>query len=209
MMRSDRIHIIGCGAIGSTVAENLARLGIIKMTLWDFDTVNPHNIANQMFFHDQIKMPKVNAVEDTLLRINPDIEITTKQIPYKEQNLAGYVFLCVDNIDTRREIVQANLANNNIKAMFDFRIRLEDAQHYGADWSNDKEKQIFLDSMNFSHAEAQEQTPVSACGVTLSVAPTVRIISAMGVSNFMNFVRTGKMKRLILNHAFSFDTDAM
>ena len=63
-------HIIGCGAIGSTVAENLARLGLENICLWDFDVVNPHNIANQMFLHTQIGMAKVNAVEDILKSIN-------------------------------------------------------------------------------------------------------------------------------------------
>lgn len=209
MLNDARIHIIGCGAIGSTVAENLVRLGITKLTLWDFDVVNPHNIANQMFFHDQIKMPKVNAVEDTLRRINPDVEITTRQMAYTTQNLSGHVFLCVDNIEVRKDIVKNNLNNQAIKTMLDFRIRLIDAQHYAADWSKNKEKEIFLDSMNFTHAEATEQTPKSACGVELSVVPTVRIIAAMGVANFMNYIRTGEIKRLILNNAFSFDTDAL
>ena len=46
---TDRVHIIGCGSVGSTVAENLARSGVTKFTLWDFDVVEPHNLANQMF----------------------------------------------------------------------------------------------------------------------------------------------------------------
>ena len=33
------IHIIGCGSVGSTIAENLARCGVTKMTLYDFDKV--------------------------------------------------------------------------------------------------------------------------------------------------------------------------
>lgn len=201
-------HIIGCGAIGSTVAENLTRLGIKNICLWDMDIVNPHNIANQMFLHSQIGMPKVNAVEDILKSINPEAEITTREMPYEKQRLAGYVFLCVDNIELRRSIVEHNLPNQSIKAMFDFRMRLTDAQHYAASWNDEKEKRVFLDSMQFSHDEALSETPVSACGVQLSVAPTVRIIAATGVANFMNFVRKGKYKRLILIDAFTHDVDA-
>jgi tRNA A37 threonylcarbamoyladenosine dehydratase len=43
------IHIIGVGAVGSHVAQNLARLGIKALHLWDFDIVTSHNIPNQMF----------------------------------------------------------------------------------------------------------------------------------------------------------------
>ena len=48
-MCEERIHIIGCGSVGSTVAENIARFGLTKITLYDFDYVEQHNIANQMF----------------------------------------------------------------------------------------------------------------------------------------------------------------
>ena len=207
MLGNASCHIIGCGAIGSTVAENLARIGVTNFHLWDFDIVNPHNIANQMFFDDQIKHQKVGAIADTLQRINPLVKIT-RHLAYEKQNLSGYVFLCVDNIDLRRRIVQLHLNNPNIKAIFDFRMRLTDAQHYAAPWDNEKEKQILLDSMQFSHEEATAATPVSACGIPLSVAPTVRIIAAYGVSNFINYVLTGDIKRLILIDAFKFAIDA-
>ena len=44
-----RCHIIGCGSVGSTVAELLIRLGLTKISLYDFDVVSAHNLANQMF----------------------------------------------------------------------------------------------------------------------------------------------------------------
>ena len=53
-MLNGRVHIIGCGAIGSTVAEMLTRFGITKITLYDFDDVEAHNIANQMFTQEDI-----------------------------------------------------------------------------------------------------------------------------------------------------------
>lgn len=208
MLNGAPIHIIGCGAIGSTVAELLARLGITDFVLWDFDEVAPHNIANQMFFESQIGSPKTKAVQSNLQAINGNVNVTLKNIPYKDQNLTGYVFLCVDSIDIRRQIVETNKNNPNIKAVFDFRMRLVDAQHYAAPWDSEKEKKILLDSMQFSHNEALAETPVSACGVTLSVAPTVRMICSLGVANFMNYIRTGTIKRLILIDAFEFILDA-
>ena len=44
-----RCHIIGCGSVGSTIAELLARLGITNISLYDFDTVSSHNLANQIY----------------------------------------------------------------------------------------------------------------------------------------------------------------
>ena len=36
-----RINIVGCGSVGATLAENLVRLGITNLALWDMDVVNP------------------------------------------------------------------------------------------------------------------------------------------------------------------------
>lgn len=206
-----RVHIIGCGAIGSTVAENLARFGITKITLYDFDKVESHNIANQMFRHTDIGKFKVDALAEMLYDINPEIKESIKIVKegYTGQKLSGYVFLCVDNIDIRRNIAETYKDNKFIKAMFDFRMRLTDAQHYAADWSNSKMIEDFLASMQFSHEEALAETPMSACNQTLSVVPTVRHIVAEGVANFVNFVKDKtSIKKLILVDTFSHTVDA-
>lgn len=204
---SDRIHIIGCGAIGSTVAENLTRLGLTKISLYDFDKVEEHNIANQMFTHEDIGKMKTEAVAEYLARINPEIttDLRLYNDGYSGQRLSGYVFLCVDNIDLRRQIAEANKNNVFIKGMFDYRMRLTDAQHYAADWSKPKAIEDFIGTMQFSHDEAAKETPVSACNMTLSVAPTVRMVCALGVSNFMNFIKGVGLKKMILVDAFSYD----
>ncbi len=210
-MLESRVHIIGCGAIGSTVAENLVRFGITKITLYDFDTVEAHNIANQMFGHTDIGKLKIDALAEYLTEINPECAADLKLVKegWTGQRLSGYVFLCVDNIDLRREIATACKENTFVKGMFDFRMRLTDAQHYAADWSDQKMVETFIKSMAFSHDEAKEATPVSACNITLSVVPTVREVVALGVSNFINFVKGGPLKKMILIDAFAFDVVAV
>lgn len=206
----ERIHIIGCGSVGSSVAELLARFGLANLTLYDFDTVEPKNLANQMFRQEHIGLPKADALAMMLVEINPEIGSGLRVVPhgYRGQKLSGYVFLCVDNIELRREIAEAGKDNPYIKAMFDFRTRLTDAQHYAADWGNMKMVDDFIRSMNFTHEEAVAETPVSACNVTLSVAPTVRIVSALGVTNFINFVKGSELKKFIQIDAFGFVLDA-
>lgn len=210
-MCKQRIHIIGCGSVGSTLAENLARLGLTKFSLYDFDKVEEKNIANQMFYSQQIGKLKTEAVADIICAINPQIreELQLFNEGYSNQNLSGYVFLCPDSIELRKEIVQKQKMNNFIKAMFDFRTRLEDAQHYAADWIDKKSVENFLKSMDFSDEEAKEATQVSACGTELSVAPTIRSIVAAGVANFMNFVKGSPIKSIILINSFTFDITTM
>lgn len=204
---SARIHIIGCGSVGSTVAENLARCGVTKMTLWDFDKVEAHNIVNQMFRQQDVGKLKVEALKDILYEINPEVENAVELKPdgWNGKILSGYIFLCVDSIDLRREFVEKHMNSPYVKAIFDFRTLLTGAQHYAADWSDYKMKQDLLNSMQFSHEEAKEETPVSACGVTLGVATTVRLICALGVNNYINFVKGQGIKKLVIVDGFNFD----
>ncbi len=205
-----RIHIIGCGSVGSTLAENLARCGVTKMTLWDFDTVESHNIVNQMFRQQDIGKPKVEALKDILTDINPyigdDVELQPKG--WQGKMLSGIIFLCVDSIELRRQIVEKHMDSPYVKAVFDFRTLLESAQHYAADWSDFKMKQTLLNSMQFSHEEAAEETPVSACGITLGVATTVRLVCALGVNNFINFVKGNGIKKFVMIDGFNYILDA-
>lgn len=205
-----RIHIVGCGSVGSTLAENLARCGVTKMTLWDFDTVEAHNIVNQMFRQQDVGKLKVEALRDILMDINPEIKdnIELKPKGWEGKLMSGYIFLCVDNIELRRTIVEKHMDSPYVKAVFDFRTLLESAQHYAADWSNYKMKQDLLKSMQFSHEEAAEETPVSACGITLGVATTVRLVCALGVDNYINFVKGNGIKKLIMIDGFNFILDA-
>lgn len=196
--------MIGCGSVGSTVLELLARFGLEKFSVYDFDVVEPHNIVNQMFTYEHIGLPKVEAVRQILRNINPDISIRTYSEGYKDQPLEGYVFLAVDNIELRRKIAEENKYNDYIKAMFDFRTGLTDGQHYAADWSDMKSRKAFIETMNFTHEEAKLNSPVSACNVSLCVAPTVRMVCNVGVTNFINFVKGEHLYKQIPVEAFKF-----
>ena len=205
-----KVHIIGCGSVGSTIAELLARCGVTDFVLWDFDKVEAHNVANQMFTQKDIGKLKVEALRDILVDINPEIADTIKLQPdgWQGKLLSGYVFLAVDSIEIRRDFVEKHMDTPFIKAVFDFRTLLESAQHYAADWSDYDMKQALLNSMQFSHEEAAEDTPVSACGVTLGVVTTVRTISEIGVNNFINFVKGNGIKKTVLYDGFHFCLDA-
>ena len=202
-----RVHIIGCGAVGSTIAELLTRMGITKFTLYDFDIVEPHNIANQMFRHIDIGKKKTDALAEMMRDINPEVDITIED-KYENQMLNGYVFLAVDKVGVRKDICQKAQGNLNVKAIFDVRIRLTDAQAYAARWDNYSEIKDLLNSMNFTDEEAEAETPVSACNMTISVAPTVRMICNLQVVNFINLLKApDQFKKVFLIDAFEHHID--
>ena len=211
MKITDEIHIIGVGAIGSHIAEMLVRMGVEKIHIYDFDTVDEHNIPNQMFFESDIEITKCTAIKATCSCINTHVEIRKHDKGYilgNNTRLSGYVFLCVDSIDLRKAIVEEHRYNTTIKGMFDFRMGLESAQHYAANWNIPKSIENFIATMDFTDEEAKEAMPVSACGSSLCVLPTIRAITAMGVANWMNFVKTNTLKKVILVDAFKPDIDS-
>lgn len=70
-----RVGIAGAGGLGSNCAMNLVRSGFKNLTVVDFDLVEPPNLNRQFFFPDQVGMPKVEALRDNLMRLNPHLEL--------------------------------------------------------------------------------------------------------------------------------------
>lgn len=195
---NETIHIIGCGSVGSTLADHLARYGFKKFCLYDFDLVEEHNVVNQIYTSKHVSMEKVDALAQHLYDINHDLKIVIYPDGWMNQKpLNGYVFLCVDDIDKRREIVTANMYNPAIIAMFDFRTRLTEGQHYAARWDDLKEKRQFAASMSFTSEEAQQETEHTACGVEMGIPTTVRLLVDFGVANFIQYLKTGKLRKML------------
>ena len=196
-------HIIGVGAIGSTVADLLTKLGLTNIHLWDDDIVESKNVANQRYRAVDIGKPKTQAMKEIMTEINPDCEYTVKTHGfYTDEQLEGYVFMAVDSLAIRQAIVENNKYNMNVIAVFDFRMRLEDAQHYAADWSSVDMKDALVKSLDFTQEEADEQTPMSACHETLSIFYTITGIVSEGVNNFVQFCKDRtKLHQMILYDA--------
>lgn len=192
----DPVHIIGCGSVGSTVAESMCRMGIKNFVLWDFDVVNPHNLANQLFRAKDIGKLKVEALLDILKDIDPEIGSSVELKPngWRGEVLTGYIILAVDSIEVRKQIVNLHMGSPFVKAMFDYRTDLESAQHYAADWRIMRQRKNLLNSMNFTDEQANASAPVSACGYVLGVNPTIRMIVSIGVANFVNFINGKGLK---------------
>jgi sulfur carrier protein ThiS adenylyltransferase len=76
-IKKSTVGIAGLGGLGSVVAIALARVGVGRLILVDFDVVEPSNLNRQQYFTHQIGMPKVEALRDNLAGVNPCVSIRT------------------------------------------------------------------------------------------------------------------------------------
>ena len=99
-----KVMIAGLGAIGSQVAVTLARIGVGEIIAVDPDTLEEHNIANQIYTRKHLGMSKVDAlgeiVEDIGYSSYKGIKATAQEIIHSKFDVDVYLG-CVDNAGTR------------------------------------------------------------------------------------------------------------
>jgi len=86
-LKNYTVGIAGVGGLGSNCAVALARVGVGKIIISDFDLVYESNLNRQYFFKDQIGLRKVDALKENIKRINPEIEIIDNYIKLNEDNI--------------------------------------------------------------------------------------------------------------------------
>ena len=85
---SATVAICGLGGLGSNIAISLARAGIGKLILIDFDRVDITNLHRQQYKVSQIGMNKTDALRNNLLEFAPYIEVETHNERVTEENAA-------------------------------------------------------------------------------------------------------------------------
>jgi sulfur carrier protein ThiS adenylyltransferase len=81
------VGIAGVGGLGSAVAVALARVGVGRLVVADFDVVEPSNLNRQQYFIDQIGRFKVDALFDNLQRINPYVTVEAHCVLLGPENI--------------------------------------------------------------------------------------------------------------------------
>ena len=81
------VGIAGLGGLGSAVAVALARIGVGRLILADFDVVEPSNLNRQQYFIDQLGQTKADALEANLRRINPYVDYEAHGIRLTPENI--------------------------------------------------------------------------------------------------------------------------
>ncbi|MHC4912352.1 MAG: sulfur carrier protein ThiS adenylyltransferase ThiF [Planctomycetota bacterium] len=109
------VGIAGLGGLGSTVAVALARAGVGRLIIADFDTVEQDNLSRQQYFIEQVGKNKVDCVTENLQRINPGVEVRSHQQRLDADNIsevfagADVIAECFDAAEEKRMIVETVL----------------------------------------------------------------------------------------------------
>ena len=112
---SATVAVCGLGGLGSNIAIALARAGIGKLLLIDFDRVDITNLHRQQYKANQIGFHKADALAENLLEIAPYTEITAVTAKITEENFAdllkGADVVCeaFDNAEAKAMLVNGVL----------------------------------------------------------------------------------------------------
>lgn len=129
-LSTSQASIIGCGALGSMIAMTLSKMGVNIFDLYDDDGVSAENLPNQMFFNDQINAFKVDAISDTMKRLNTDVDIAISNKKYYDQELRSIVIVATDNMASRRLIWDEFKKQQQCYAYIEVRMGAEEGQIY-------------------------------------------------------------------------------
>lgn len=201
------IDIIGAGAAGSRVAISLAKLGLGKIQVWDFDKIESHNIANQAYGLSDISKSKVEALFELIkAQTGTEIEIHNERVD-GSQKLGNIVFLLTDTMSSRKEIWGKALKfHPQVKLVIETRMGADNGRVYA------------VSPMRPGHIKAWESTlysdqeaEVSACGASISVGPTAETLSGLAVWQMIRWlnIESGKETEDNLENEIIFSLNPM
>ena len=109
------VAVCGLGGLGSNIAISLARAGIGKLILIDFDRVDVANLHRQQYKADQTGMYKTEALSQNLKEIAPYLETELHTLRMTEDNItellgpADIICEAFDNAENKAMLVNAVL----------------------------------------------------------------------------------------------------
>ncbi len=102
--------VVGCGALGTMIADALARAGVGTLTIVDRDTVELTNLQRQVLFDEadvEAAMPKAEAARAKIGRINSGITVHAHVLDFNHRNAeriargADVILDGLDNFEAR------------------------------------------------------------------------------------------------------------
>lgn len=176
-LQNTPVHIIGTGATGSHIVQLLIECGFKNIHAYDFDTIEPHNIANQWYKMDQIGKTKVDALYENTQ------EITIHNEKVEEGHIFdGIVFLLTDSMPSRKEINRDVLKKSTMLALVETRMGVEKGQTYVV---NPEISDRYTEWENTLFDTEKHKPEVSACGSAITIVTTAMLTAAYAIQHLI------------------------
>lgn len=119
-IKNAKITIFGVGGVGSYALEAVVRAGVGMVSIIDFDTIHITNLNRQIVaLKDNLGSLKVDAAEERMKKINPDIIVKKFGDRVNEENVSlfieedtTYVIDAIDDIRGKIAIIKYCVINN-------------------------------------------------------------------------------------------------
>lgn len=115
-LKQSCIGIAGIGGRGSNAAVSLARAGIGRLVLVDFDIVERSNLGRQYYFLDDIGKSKVDSLTKIIKKINTEIDLITHNLKLEKGQMekpfrdVDVVIEALDNAETKTLFIEEILS---------------------------------------------------------------------------------------------------
>lgn len=213
------VTLIGAGGIGSPTALALAKMGIPKLTVYDPDTIEEHNLPNQMYpvaipelqgFKDSnigyqyvstIGMSKVYVLRDVVEHYG-ELRLRIEHGKYESQPLSGIVISGVDSMQAR-QVIWEGVKNHSefVDLYLDARMGAEVGVVYAVNPKDAEQSKHYETNFLFDDAEALE-LPCTARSIiynTLMIASLIaRQVKAQLKGQYVPFEIVFDMANLVL-----------
>ena len=115
MLLESRVTVVGCGGLGGTVSEILARIGVGELTLIDGDAFEESNLNRQLFSTEALmNQSKAVTAEKRIMSINSTVDVTHHECNLDNDNAVELISGsdvsadCLDNLPTRFTLQSAS-----------------------------------------------------------------------------------------------------
>lgn len=118
LLKKRSVTLVGLGAVGGHCLDALARSGVGRFTIVDFDTVSESNINRQMLaLHSTVGKKKTDVAYSRVMDINPNASVKAIDAFADESNHgeifegADLVIDCIDSLDAKISLLAAASRN--------------------------------------------------------------------------------------------------
>lgn len=190
-IQNQKIYIIGCGAIGSFAALELAKMGATKIEVWDNDIVSIENMSNQFFRFSDIGKNKAKALFD-LVKDFTNVEIKFHETLFESgtgchsffNDEDAIIISAVDSMKVRKLIadeITTNDLQDQVKYIIDPRMSAEAYLQFACETKIEKsianyEKSLYSDESAVAERCTAKSTIYTA---TLAAGLVVKTVKNM------------------------------